>query len=274
MGLLFALSPLLLAAGTPAPAECNPIPGYEAVLADPTVRWIVIGEIHGTNEVPEIFADAVCLTARLRPLVVALEQPASDQGAIDEFIASDGGAEARRKFLGAPMWNSSIKDGRSSEAYFNLFERLRQMRADRRVLSVVAFQPTGLTERPTPAGYEKAMADQLIAAAGDGATVIALAGNAHAMRTEVPWGDRYLAMAGHLPRESALAFNTVFDGGESWNCAGQPVVCGPSTSPIRGGPHARGVEMLQDDSPYSGVIYLGTPATASPPQANPAATPG
>jgi hypothetical protein len=274
MGLLAGLSPLLLAAGTPASDQCNPIPGYELALADQAVRWIVIGEIHGTNEIPALFADAVCLTARSRPLIVALEQPASDQGAIDEFIRSDGSVEAKRKFLATPMWNSAFQDGRTSEAYFSLFETLRQMYADRRIISVVAFQPSGLTERPTPAGYEKAMADRLAAAAMDGTTVIALVGNAHAMRTEVPWGDRYLAMAGHLPREATLAFNTVFDGGEVWNCRGQPVICGPSTSPSRGNPRSRGVEVLQDDGPYSGVIYLGTSTTASPPQANPAATPG
>lgn len=100
MSLLAALSPLLtVAAATAAP--CNPIPGWERVLADEKVRIVVLGEMHGTNEMPALFADAVCLTAQARSVVVALEQPSVDQAAVDAFLASDGGDEAKRAFLGA-----------------------------------------------------------------------------------------------------------------------------------------------------------------------------
>ena len=122
------LSPLVMAATAPVEPACTAIPGWEQILADEAVRFVILGEMHGSNELPAVFADAVCLTARDRPVVVALEQTSADQPAIDAFMASDGGAEARRTFLGAQMWNAPMKDGRSSEAYFRLFETLRQMR--------------------------------------------------------------------------------------------------------------------------------------------------
>ncbi|WP_156457730.1 DUF6624 domain-containing protein [Altererythrobacter sp. Root672] len=269
MGLFFALSPLVLAVGTPASMPCAPIPGWEQVVAKQEVRWIVIGEIHGTNEIPAAFVDAVCLTSITRPLVVALEQSSSDQVAIDEFIRSDGSAEATQRFRSAAMWNMPIKDGRSSEAYFRLFRTLRQMSSEGRIISVVAFQPSAFSERPTPAKYEEAMAELLKGAAAGDATVIALVGNLHAMLDETPWEPKYLAMAAHLPREATVTLNTVSDGGETWTCQGQPIKCGPYLTAPNGITRSRRVELGSDDSSYSGVFYLGTSTTASSAEISP-----
>lgn len=265
MSLIAALSPLLLAAGA-VPEPCNPIAGWEQVLADDEVRWIVLGEMHGTNEVPAAFADAVCLTARARPVVVAVEQPSSEQPAIDAFLASDGGEEAKRAFLAAPMWNFPMKDGRSSEAAFRLFETLRQMKAAGRIEAVAAFQPSRFDAQPTSAEIEKAMADLVLASARPGATVLVLTGNTHARRTEVPWEPRYLPMAGHLPRDSTVTINSVTAGGEAWTCSG-PDTCGPNLLRGASGGHSRGLSLgLTEGGAYSGVLHLGVPATASAPQ--------
>src|SRR5690606_452039 len=120
MSLLAVLSPLLLTASAATSQPCSPIPGWEQVLARAEARWIVIGEMHGSNEVPELFTDAVCRTAQSRRVVVGIEQPAIQQDAINTFLASDGGEAARRLFLEAAMWNGPMKDGRSSEAFFRL----------------------------------------------------------------------------------------------------------------------------------------------------------
>jgi len=101
MSLIAALSPLLLAAAAPSGPPCNSIPGWEQLLAGDTSRIIVLGELHGSDEVPALLADAACLTGRTRPVVVAVEQPSSDQPAIDAFMESDCGEEAREAFLRA-----------------------------------------------------------------------------------------------------------------------------------------------------------------------------
>lgn len=283
MSLLAILSPLVLAAAAPASLECAAIPGFEHVLADDGLRWIVIGEVHGSNEVPALFADAVCLASRSRPVIVGLEQPSTDQPAIDAFMASDGGEEARRAFFQASLWNNRFKDGRSSEAYFRLFETLRQMRAEGRIAGVTAFVPVRIGDEP-PGAYERDMAELLKNAARPGSVVLALVGNVHSMRVEVPRPDPYLAMAGHLPASQTATFNTLGEGGDTWSCirrAGAPAegAGGGGADPIECGPHSngrplgreRGIEMNANaDAPYSGVIYLGVPTTASPP-ATPAA---
>lgn len=273
MSILLALASLLVAASPPVREECTLIPGWDQVVSDTKVRWIIIGEVHGSNEVPDIFADAVCLTSQSGPVIVAVEQASLDQALIDRFLVSDGGPKAQRAFLKAQMWNASMKDGRSSQAYFRLFEALRKMRLAGRISSVVAFQPSNFTGPFTPEAYEEAMADLLLRAAGPSGRVVALVGDVHAMRTEVKFSSAYVPMAGHLPRAETRTFNTVSEGGEHWVCSGLdngPDICGPRPYPKRGQPHHRGVELSAgNDGPYSGAIYLGTPTTASAPQTVP-----
>lgn len=267
MSLVALLAPLLVAAATPGVSPCIPIPGWDEVLASDRSRIIVFGEMHGSNEAPEIFADAVCQAAQSRKLVVGVEQPSSDQSAIDAFLVSDGGEAARRAFLAARMWNGAMKDGRSSEAIFALFERLRRMRAAKMIDAVIAFQPSNFTERPSPEQYEKAMAELIVAGAPRGATVLALVGNAHAMLTNVPWEPRYMPMAGHLPAEEVLTFNIVGEGGETWVCQASPDDCGPRALPDSPVQMPRGIEMSTDRTgAYSGILKLGRRMSASPPQ--------
>lgn len=264
MSLFESLVPALLLASSPSSYEqCDPIPGWDQVLAE-DARWIVIGEVHGSNETPDIFADAVCLTAQAGPVIVAVEQPAFDQPAIDTFIASDGGPDARREFLSSRMWNLP-KDGRSSIAYFRLFDALRRMHAAGLVNSVVAFQPTAFTKRPTPAEYEAAMADLVMSAAEPGTRVVALVGNLHAMRTEIRFQSSYLPMAAHLPAELTITLNATGNGGETWSCS-SPDRCGATSASNVGQVRSRGVDLSKDEGfPFSGVLYLGTATTSSPP---------
>ena len=272
MSLFAALSPLFLSVAAAGAGSCNAIPGWDQVLADEATRIVVLGEVHGSNEAPAVVADAACLTAQTRPVVVALEQPSLDQPVIDAFIASDGGEAAREAFLAAQMWHLPMKDGRSSEAYFGLFEKLRQMRAAGTIEAVIAFQPSAVmgqpsaqpSERPSQGIYEKAMADQLLAGTRPGTTVIALVGNIHAMLTESPFEPRFMPMATHLPAGSVTLF-VVPNGGETWSC--QRDTCGANHAGGPRTPRERGVVLGEGTPSYSGVLFLGVPATASPPQA-------
>lgn len=270
MGIVLAAASLLTVAGQPN--ACTPLPGWDNAIANQGIRWIVIGEMHGNNESPELFADAVCLTARSRQVVVAIELSADIQSAIDAFMASDGGPFARRALLATEPWSSEIKDGRSSEAFFRLLDRLRKMRRSGSIAGVVAFQP-GVSDfkaealPPGPGAYEEAMARRVRGAAQPGATVIALVGNVHAMRTEVSFRERYLPMAGRLPQEQLITFNINGRSGHTWACMGRPMSCASHPLPSRDVGRTRGVVMNDgNNGPYSGVIAVGGPLTASPPQ--------
>jgi hypothetical protein len=259
---------LLLAAATPQAPACHDIPAWEKILAKKDVRYVVFGEMHGTNEMPEIFADAVCLTSQKRKTVVALEMPETEQPQIDAWLASDGGADAKQALFATPFWNSTFKDGRSSEAMFRLLEQLRSMHKCGRVKAVIAFQPVKKSPDARE-DYEKDMAKLIAAKKPKGAMTLVLVGNVHAMRTEFERPNfRYLPMAGHLPKAETLAFNIISDGVSSmWACMGPEAKCGPNTFGREGIKNPRGVTLTSEsDQPYDGTVFLGTSTTASVPQ--------
>jgi hypothetical protein len=273
--LLNSLAPLAVASAAPtASADCTPIPGWERVLSDENVRWIVIGELHGTAETPAIFADAVCLTAEKRgPVVVALEIPSSDQPAIEAFMTSDGGPAAQAEFFKARIWHTGT-DGRSSQAVFRLFDRLRQMHLRGRVDRVIAFQDDRPSRDPPGAGqgpYEQRLAASVRAAGTKGATVVTLVGDSHARRTETGFGKPFMPMATHLPPDQTLTLFADGNGGAAWNCTGpKPTDCGAHELGARPEPAKRGAVLGPIlEGAYDGLLNLGTATTASPPQLAP-----
>lgn len=260
---------LLAAASSGSTATCNPIEGWDQVLARDQVRWIILGEMHGNAESPAIFADAVCLTAQDRHVVVAVEMPSIMQDAIDAFMASDGGEAAQQAFLADPFWHYEFKDGRSSQAMFRLFQDLRVMQAAGKVERVVAAMAIDPAGPPSRSRHEELMAGAVAAAGQNGATVLMLVGNAHARLQPLGFGGEvYPPMAALLPGAQTVTLNIENNGGETWACTGRPIACGP----IANGRD----EVLSDQrkvrldgadgEDYSGRLFLGTPTTASSPQ--------
>jgi hypothetical protein len=93
---------------------------------------VVLGETHGTREIPAAFAQLVCRAAPWRrgaPVVVGLEIVSSAQAAMNEFLDSDGGSAARQLLLEHEFWQREYQDGRSSEAMLGLLDQLRRFRA-------------------------------------------------------------------------------------------------------------------------------------------------
>lgn len=253
---------LSLAFSASLPDACLALPGAREVLAGPQ-RWIIVGEVHGTAEAPAAFGDLVCHAGSAKPVVAAVEQPESDQPLIDAYMASDGGEAARAALLKGRMWTT--RDGRSSVAYLALFETLRLRVRDGRVSRVVAFQPVlaGSFER---AAYEVSMAELLRAASPDAGTrVVALVGNVHAMLEPVNFGGTpYMPAAGLLPMGAVLTFNVSSNGGTVWSCTREG--CGVHQNGRPGPGVPRGI-VLVTGQPWSGLLNLGVPSTASPPVA-------
>ena len=262
-----AMAAMLAASSPQTQHECTPIPAWEEVIAEKDPQYIVIGELHGTEEMPAIFADAVCLTAQEGPVAVALEVPDRDQPIIDAFLVSDGGEAARSELLQSLWFQNSFKDGRSSEAMFTLIERLRQMYQAGSITGVTAFRYVPENEALSSGEYEQRVAGLIMAAASQSERVLVLVGNVHAQTSEVIFGDRtYLPMAGNLPREDTLSLLLVDNGGDSWNCTGNPTICGVSSYNGPDEPHTRGVSISDNpDLPYDAMLYLGVPTTASLP---------
>ncbi|RYF10702.1 MAG: hypothetical protein EOO77_20985, partial [Oxalobacteraceae bacterium] len=108
---MIAIAAGLLSAIAPS---CAPVAGASR-LWQPETRWVIVGEMHGTNESPDAFANLVCLaSATGRPVTVAVEYTSDDQTAIDTFLASDGSSAARAVLLKLFLFTSELQDGRGS----------------------------------------------------------------------------------------------------------------------------------------------------------------
>ncbi len=270
----------LLAIAAPL-TSCPPLDGFAKVVAARQVRWIVAGEMHGTNEMPAMFANLVCLASQSAPIVVAVEQPEQDQAAIDTYLNSDGSREAEAAFLKATMWRagqpSSVHDGRSSQAMFRLFQSLWQQYRQGRVLRVFAFEPSlkytngafgmpWLSDKPVDQGeFEKRMAFLLRKGSSGTSKMLVLTGSAHARRMPMNQFPNLQPMASFLPNNETLTLLLTSNGkGSAWNCL--EAGCGVHEVEERSLRKRGVVPERRSNQPFSGTVHLGTPLTASAPQ--------
>jgi hypothetical protein len=233
----------------PAWGACRAIPGTAELLARPGLRYVLVGEIHGTAETPAIFGDLVCAAVESgRQVVVGLERPLAEQSAIDSgdwtgLLASHG-------------WH--IFDGRSSVAMLELVKSLHGMKG----AEVVAFDPGGGNEE-----RNAGMAKELRAAAerNPGALVIVLTGNLHASKKAIARFGDYPFMAMLLPGDATVSLYAADRGGTAWTNSGSE--CGAHPMKSSGG-EDRGVAFRKAPmAGYDGVLSTGAVSTASGPAA-------
>jgi hypothetical protein len=258
--MITALMAMLLSA---APSPCAAVPGADQLLGS-SINWVVIGEMHGTNETPDAFADLVCLAAKTgRPVTVALEYPVDEQPVIDAFLASDGGPTAQAGLLAAPVWHRDMQDGRTSVAFLRLFHRLRVMKQHHLIEGVRAFDVPDKGNEPRE--RNAAMADHLTAlVSGPDRLVMVLVGNFHAVRHPLERGGTTIRPAAALlPRDRTVTINVIGNGGVAWNC--QQDGCGPHD--YGGDPKAMAgiVPVTDADGGWDMLYMLGKPVTAAVP---------
>lgn len=254
----------LLAAA--AVAACTPPPGTDTLLDRPE-RVIMIGELHGTDQAPNAVAEIACAASERGPVVVALELEDTLQPTLDAFIVAPDQDAARAVLTGSSLLNRVHQDGRTSHALLALLDRVRDLKASGRDISLHLFQPSMTQgEGLDQAWYELDMGHLLSQARQKrpDARVIGLAGNIHARKTPFEkYPDIGVPAAGHLPKRETLSLKIAQQGGFAWNC-GQDA-CGVNPSIASYDVDARGVILTTlEDGGYDGVLALG-PSTASPP---------
>ena len=254
----------ILAALVSASASfCTPIPGADR-LWQPSTRWVLVGELHGTNETPDAFANLVCLAAATnRPITVALEYSPDDQAVVDAYLASDGKGRARSALLRLSTFASAVQDGRGSVAFVRLFDQLRSMKQAGKITGVVGSD----VGRSTPLGQQRDgwMAQTWTALpAPPNGMIVAFVGNVHAMRKPMVFPNHTIVTAGSLmPSERTVTVNVVGGGGMAWNC--EQDGCGPHNA---GEPRAAatGITYSTDDERRWDATYqLGMATTAAAP---------
>jgi hypothetical protein len=264
----------------PHPLDCGPEVRGAAALAVPGAV-LLIGEMHGTTQAPEVVGRIACHAARTpgSDVILGVEITADNQPAVDAYLASDGAPPATAALLAAPHFASEMKDGRSSQAMLQLLDAVRRWRAAGASIAVVCFDARE-GAASTSAERDAVMAEALVAAhhARPAVLLVTLSGNIHNRTVPgVPWDAAYVPMGVHMreafPKLVSLDFRSA--GGTFWACMGDPggaVRCGTT----KAGGEDRGpdpfVELhdARDDKGFDGVLYVGT-TTASEP-AVPAAT--
>lgn len=244
--------------------DCQPLPGADVLFSRPGVRFILLGEMHGTTEAPALFRDLVCAAAAgKRPVVVGLERPSREQAAIDAFLAADNHAAATDTLLAESGWGTF--DGRSSRAMLSLMEALRELKLKGRISDVMAFDDS----RPGTSNAERdqRMASALGAAAGRhaNALVLALTGNLHASKKLIEGFGSYPFMAMLLPAAQTVSLFVSDQGGEAWTQMQDG--CRPHKLRSTGGDN-RGIVLSETAAPvrgFDGTASTGLPATASAP---------
>jgi hypothetical protein len=84
---------------------CASLPGASALWFRPGLRFVLVGEMHGTAETPVIFRDLVCAaTSNQRPIVVGIERSTREQPAIDAFMAPGNHDAATSALLTEKGW--------------------------------------------------------------------------------------------------------------------------------------------------------------------------
>lgn len=266
----------LFALGCSAPARPAAPPPVRITLELPRElaargSTILLGEVHGTRELPAFVARLVGQLAADRPVVLALEMFPAELPSLEAYLASDGGPAARAAALRDPWWQAPFQDGRRSVAMFELIEAMRVLRAGGARVEVVCFDHK-VPDGGTATDREEGMARNLLAArrARPDATIVAFAGNLHTRRTLVPRFGNYDWMAMRLAT-AGVAFTTLdarYAEGSAWNCrGGEPSDCGAQFAGGRG--DERGIHLERsDDGGHDGWFGVG-PVTASPPAAFP-----
>ncbi|MCP3103100.1 hypothetical protein LZ198_29900 [Myxococcus sp. K15C18031901] len=182
---------------------------------------MLLGEMHGTQEVPRFIAQLACQAAVAgTPVTVGLELPLENQARVDTFIDSAGAEEDWLKLMDAPFWRSPFPDGRGSEAVAKMLEQLRQLRSEGLDVDVFVF------DHPKANGQQRedAMASTVALQVDNSSNRfhVVLSGNIHSRsRKGLPWDKNFRPM-GLLLREKlgkVTSLDMAYDSGTAWICA-------------------------------------------------------
>jgi hypothetical protein len=234
-------------------------------------NFVIFGEMHGTQEMPEFVGDYICRRLQQRgTATVGLEISSFEQVRLNAFIASEGSAADRTKLLNGSFWrrDSDGQDGRGSEAMFRLVERIRQWKQQGMDVDVLALDAPAQGQH-TRDGAMAELVRSALRRRPDRQYVV-MVGDVHARKGKgTPWGPLYEPMAFQLRAEHPLVIDMQSGkGGTAWVCTEALHGCGtfrypsPQHPNTAASPVFRALEATSDKFDAQ-LILPGT--TASPP---------
>lgn len=253
--------------GVKAVEPCDTDQDLAAIMLSDGAPIFLLGEIHGTKEIVDVFSDLICTSSHARPTLVILEFSTGHQDHLDAFLDNPNKDLAAGKFLESDLWSLRLADGRSSVAAWNLFMRIYDLRSAGAPIEVRFVQPVKTVGLPQ-AYYEIEMAFNLAAARAEHRAyfTLGLLGRVHAGKSEFSNGAQaFKPAAALLPGTDVISLRFDDLGGSAWNCTVQG--CGetqrkgnPTSPPTK----AAGLYQSVFEG-YDGFYSVLRDTTASPP---------
>ncbi|MCE9672327.1 hypothetical protein LY474_31420 [Myxococcus stipitatus] len=182
---------------------------------------MLLGEMHGTQEVPRFVAQLACQSAVAGiPVTVGLELPLENQGRVDTFLDSEGAEEDWLKLMEAPFWRSPYPDGRGSEAMAKMLEQVRQLRSEGLDVDVFVYDHPKANGQQREDALAATVAHQV--ESSPKRFHVVLSGNIHSRaRKGLPWDKGFRPM-GLLLKErlgKVVSLDMAYDSGTAWICS-------------------------------------------------------
>lgn len=264
--------------------DCTAPAGWSEIEAS-APRYILFGELHGTEQAPAMFGDLACaLASKGERILVAVELGAEENAGMQRAWAGPHAGFTAALLAAMPQWGKR-NDGVTSQAMLAMLVRLHSLKTEGRKIDVVAFnaaRDTAQQERwkalPGQGPHEAAQAENIrtAAEAGTYAHVLVLTGGTHAKKRPVTYDVTFEPMAMRLaPPAEIWSLGQSDSGGTSWSCGLKPGVTAGiplDSSMIECGSHAQKgdgtgsprISLSSNDPAYDGIFHVGA-ITASPP---------
>ncbi len=203
-------------------------------------RVILLGEKHGTREIPRFVAAFIRAQPEAEALTLGLEVWRSEQTSLDEFLDADDGSAAGAALRESPFWRVSNHqhDGRRSEDMLELIDAVRQLRQAGRDINLLAYDLAPQTAHDHHS-RDRMMAEALRAefVAHPERRLLVLTGNVHAMQERPGYAppEMQQPMGSYLADLKPLSVNIEANRGEFWGCRGScdPIQIGNSSATSR-----------------------------------------
>jgi len=247
---------LLLAVSTAAAADWRSDAVDTLVRESGEHRLVVLGEMHGTREVPLLAGDLVERWSRTGPVLLALEIPAGEHAALRAVVTGGGTDTLIDGLQQRPWWRiaAADNDGRRSEDVLALIGRVGRLRRAGHDVAILPFDPR--SRRCFELGNcEAAMAHVIrrAHAALPRGRIVVVTGNVHAMRQR-PHNAAALfpqmSMTALLRDLAPLSIDIAAKHGEFWACVDEDA-CGPA--PVAS---PRDAGRQPDDAPFDYRLVL------------------
>ena len=190
-----------------------------------TSQLLLIGERHGTNEIPALFEGLVCdLLRRGKNVWVGIEIPAREQQKINLYLNSPGRAEDIKNLTsGVFFWRG--QDGRGTSSMLALLEKIRVLQTPTRKIPVIAIERLVNSDESIPRRRDKGMAEMVREGSVQFAqsTGVVLVGNIHAKRGRGAELSSYLSMGYFLADLNPISAIVFHEQGTAWNMVANKV---------------------------------------------------